>query len=297
MTPPTLGVMVTNYDSRDLTARCLEGVLSHREGVDRILVVDDASPEGPPAPPDPSVEVRVNPENLGLVRSLNLGIRTLGTDLVVLFDCDARPLVPFASQIRERFAADPRLAILGFATVDESGRPAGSHEEEPEVWSLLLGQRLHARYQRFQHRRRSRGNLCVYTCAMALRRAAFDELGGFDEAFDWLDLDNDLCMAARRAGWGVAHESQLVAFHQGAGSPQKVSHRVLRFYRNRWRLLRKFDKVRYPGLVRALILGRLGVELLALRLAGPLLVRDPEALRDKLAGRREVLEHVRREFR
>ena len=292
----TLGVVVTNYDSGDLTAQCLEGVLSHREGIDRILVVDDASPQGPPASPDPSVEIRVNAENLGLVRSLNLGIRALGTDLVVLFDCDARPLAPFAALVRERFAADPRLAVLGFATVDAEGRPAGSHDEEPDIWSLLLGQRLHARYQRFQSSRKSRGDLCVYTCAMALRRAAFDEIGGFDEAFDWLDLDNDLCMAARRAGWRVAHEPQLVAFHQGAGSPQKVSHRLVRFYRNRWRLLRKFDKVPHPGLVRALILGRLGVERLALRLAGPLLVRDPEALQDKLAGRRQLVEHVRREF-
>ncbi len=203
--------------------------------------------------------------------------------------------MPFASRVRERFAADPRLAILGFATVDERGLPAGSCEEEPDVWSLLLGQRLHAVYERF--RRRSQRNLCVFTCAMALRRAAFDDLGGFDEGFDWLDLDLDLCMRAHRAGWRVAHEPGLVAFHKGSGSPQKVSQRVLRFYKNRWRLLRKFGKIRRPGLARALILGRLGVELLALRLLGPLLRRDPEALSDKLAGRRRVLEHVRRSFR
>ncbi len=294
MTPPTLGVVVTNYDSRDLTAGCLEGVLSHREGIDRVLVVDDASPEGPPVSSDPAVEVRVNPQNLGLVRSLNLGIRALGTDLVVLFDCDARPLGPFASRIRERFTADPRLGVLGFATVDEQGRPAGSHEEEPEVWSLLLGQRLHTVYERL---RRPRGNLCVFACAMALRRTAFEDLGGFDEDFDWLDLDNDLCMAARRAGWRVGHEPDLVAFHKGSGAPQTTSQRLLRFYKNRWRLLLKFGKIRHPGPVRAMLLGRLGAELLALRLLGRRLVRDPETPADKLAGRRQVLEYVRRNCR
>lgn len=292
--PQTLGVVITNYDSGDLTARCLEGILTHREGVDRILVVDDASSEGPPTSPDPAIEIRVNPENLGLVRSLNLGIRALDTDLVVLFDSDARPLSPFASRVRERFARDPRLAILGFATVDSQGLPAGSHEEEPEVWSLLLGQRLHALTKRF---RRGKGNLCVYTCAMALRRAAFDDLGGFDETFDWLDLDNDLCMVARKAGWRVVHEPALVAFHKGSGAPQTTSQRLLRFYKNRWRLLSKHGKIRHPGLVRALMLGRLGGELLALRLLGRLLVRDAQALADKVTGRRQVLEHVRRDCR
>lgn len=293
MTAPTLGVVVTNYDTRELTARCLEGVLAHRAGIDRILVVDDASPEGPPASPDPAVEVRANPENLGLVRSLNLGIRGVGTDLVVLFDSDARPLEPFAARVRERFAADPRLAVLGFATVDASGRPAGSHEGEPDLWSLLLGQRLHARYERL---RRPKAELCVYTCAMALRRSAFDEVGGFDEAFDWLDLDHDLCMSARRAGWRVVHEPELVAFHQGSGAPQRVSHRVRRFYRNRWLLLRKHGKIRHPGPVRILVVARLAAELALLRLLGPLFVRDPAVRADKLAGRKALVRDASRLF-
>lgn len=287
-------MIITNYRSAHLTALCLEGVLSQRVGIDRILVIDDASPEGPPVSPDPAVEIRVNAQNLGLVRSLNQGIRTLGTDLVVLFDADARPLVPFADRVRERFAADPRLAILGFATVDEEGRPAGSHEEEPDLWSLLLGQRLHALIERF---RASKGDLCVFTCAMALRRAAFDDLGGFDEGFDWLDLDLDLCMAARRAGWAVAHEPGLVSLHKGSGAPQETSQRVLRFYKNRWRLLRKHGKLHHAGLVRALLLGRLGGELLALRLLGRLLVRDAAVRTDKIAGRRQVLAHLRRDCR
>jgi GT2 family glycosyltransferase len=293
MSELTLGVLVTNYETWELTRSCLEGILVYRCEVDRILVVDDASSQ-PPPPLDIAAEVLRNPENLGLVRSLNLGIRDLGTDLVVLFDSDARPLGPFARRVREHFASDPRLAVLGFATVDERGLPTGSYEEDPEIGSLLLGQRLHTLYKRF---RLEKGNLCVYTCAMALRRAAFEELGGFDENFDWLDLDNDLCMRARRAGWRVAHEPELIAFHKGSGTPQKVSQRVLRFYKNRWLLLRKFDKIHHPRLVRILIQGRLGAELLALRLLGRFLFRDPATLADKLAGRRQVLEHVRRDYR
>lgn len=290
--PASLGVLVTNYETWDLTRSCLGGVLAHRDGVDRILVVDDASRQ-PPPPLAPGVEVRRNPENLGLVRSLNRGIRDLGTDLVVLFDADARPLGPFAAEARARFAADPRLAVLGFATVDAAGRPTGSADEEPDVWSLVLGQRLSARWERVRPRP---GRLCVYTCAMVLRRSAFDALGGFDEAFDWLDLDHDLCMRAWRAGWRVEQAPGLVAFHQGSGAPQSTGERVLRFYKTRWLLLRKHGKIRRPALARAAILLRLRAELLALRLGGGLLGRRMDVA-DKRAGRERVYRYCAEHYR
>ncbi|HYO15548.1 MAG TPA: glycosyltransferase [Thermoanaerobaculia bacterium] len=296
MTDLTLGVVVTNYNTRDLTGRCLEKILAYREGIDRILVVDDASPEGPPVPPDPAVEVRVNPANLGLVRSLNLAIRALGTDVAVLFDSDAYPLNEFPQRVRQLFGDDPDLGIAGFATVDEDGRPTGSTEAEPDAASLVLGQRLHALWTRLLPGSGD-GLGSVYTCAMAVRTRAFEELGGFDEAFDWLDLDHDLCMRANRSRWRVAHAPEIVAFHRGSGTPQAVRHRVQRFYKNRWLLLRKFGKIRHPRLVRSLVLARLGAEYAALRLLGRAVARDPEALRDKLEGRRAVIRYCLRNYR
>jgi hypothetical protein len=46
--------------------------------------------------------------------------------------------------------------------------------------------------------------------------------------------------------------------------------------------------------VRALLAARLGLELLALRLLGRLLYREPEIRADKLAGRRAALALCRR---
>jgi GT2 family glycosyltransferase len=292
---PRVGVVITNCDTWSLTLRCLDWLAPFRASLSDVVVVDDASAApGPEALPH-GVRLLRNLERQGYGRALDRGIRDLDADVAVIFDSDAYPLRDFTGEVRDLFAADPRFAIAGFRTVDGEGRPTGSHEVEPGVAGLVLGQRLNALWSRFV--RRGRSPVCIFSCAMTLSKRAFDALGGFDQGFDFLDLDTDLSMRAHRAGWQVVHVPALVAFHVGSGSPQKTDHRVLRFYRNRWRLLRKFGKVRHPGLVRALILGRLGVERLALRLAGPLLVRDPEALRDKLAGRRRLLEHVRREFR
>jgi GT2 family glycosyltransferase len=289
--PLRLGVVVTNCDTWELTLACLERLAPLRAELADVVVVDDASSRPAPRELPGGARLLANPERLGLVRSLNRGIRAVAADVVVLFDSDAYPLADFTGEVRRRFAADPTLAIAGFRTVDRAGRETGSHQGEPGAASLVLGQRLHALWLRLAGG--EDGPVCVYTCAMALSRAAFDGLGGFDEGFDWLDLDVDLCMRARRAGWQVVHVPALAAFHEGAGTPQRTSERVLRFYKNRWRLLRKFGRIRRPALVRGLIVGRLAGELAALRLLGPLLVRDREARRDKLAGRRRTLEHVR----
>ena len=295
--PRTVGVVITNYETWDLTRRCLDKVLASAGELRDVLVVDDHS--SAPVPDglfetDGRVRLHVNPRNLGLVRSLNLGIREVDADVVVLFDSDAWPLTGFAGPVLGRFAADPRLGILGFATVDAHGNPTGSSEPEPGVASLVLGQRLHARLGRFLDRG---APLCVFTCAMAVRKSAFEALGGFDEDLDWLDLDLDLCMRARRAGWGVEAAPEIVAFHQGSGAPQATSQRVLRFHKARWLLLRKSGKIRRPRLVRALVLARLRLEILLLRLAGSRLFRRPGDLEDKLAGRRAALRHGAEHYR
>jgi GT2 family glycosyltransferase len=296
--PRTVGVVVTNYETWDLTRRCLERVLALAGELRDVVVVDDHSTASAPEGLPERVRLFVNPRNLGLVRSLNLGIRAVDADVVVLFDSDAHPLTDFAEPVLRRFAAEPGLAILGFATVDENGRPTGSAEPAPGVAGFVLGQRLQARLQRFLDRGEP---LCVFTCAMAVRKAAFEALGGFDEDFDWLDLDLDLCMRAHRAGWRVDAAPEIVAFHKGSGAPQTASQRVVRFHKSRWLLLRKSGKIRRPRLVRALVLTRLRLEILLLRLAScRLFARGQELANnaaDKLEGRRAALRHGAAHYR
>src|SRR5688572_13150619 len=105
------------------------------------------------------------------------------------------------------------------------------------------------------------------------------------------DLDHDLSMRLRRAGYRLTVADDLVAFHEGGGTPQRTGDRVARHYRNRWLLLRKHGKIRHPRLVRLLVAGRLSAEaglLLACRLFSPRSARLADALR----GRRQALSHT-----
>jgi GT2 family glycosyltransferase len=131
--------------------------------------------------------------------------------------------------------------------------------------------------------------MCLHSCGLVVRRTAFEEVGGFDESFDFLDADTDFSLRLRKAGWRLAKSDDLVAYHEGGGSPQSTAKRVLRHHRSRWQLLEKHGKLTRPLLTRLLLLLRHALELAALRLTGPLLASDPRVRADKLAGRRALV--------
>ncbi|MFY9821163.1 MAG: glycosyltransferase [Thermoanaerobaculia bacterium] len=286
----SVGVVVTNYETWELTRRCLDAV-ARLGGADEVIVVDDGSKTPPPPGIEDQARLLLNGENRGLCASLNRGVQACTADVVVLFDSDAYPLVEL-SGLRTDFAADPLLAVVGFATVGTGGRPTASWEREPDVLGLVLGQRLDAIRRRLLPGSPD-DDLSVFTCAMAVRREAFLAAGGFDEAFDWLDLDHDLSMRLRRAGYHLKVRPDLLAFHEGGGAPQATSARVLRSYKNRWLLLRKHGKLRRTTLVRTLVLLRLRTEWLALKLGAALWDRWTE----KAQGRRALIRWCAENYR
>jgi GT2 family glycosyltransferase len=261
--------------------------------LERILVVDDHSPGEPDLPEDPRLTVRVNEARRGFAATLNRGIEEVGTDIVAIFDADAYPLGDTSEAICDAFAGQPALGMVGFRTVDADGVETPSWSEEPSSVSLAVGQRLDGWLRRLRPAHK-RDRVCLHAAALALRREAFVAVEGADEQLGFLDVDIDLSMRLRRAGWLVQWEPSWVAFHQGGGSGVATRWRVQEFYRSRFRLLRKHQLARFPGLLRATVLARLRLEFLALAAFGALLVRDAAQRRDKLEGRRELIGLVRR---
>jgi GT2 family glycosyltransferase len=294
--PISVGVLVLNYNTWDLALRALDAaILLEPESIDEYVLFDDGSTVPPPADIDSRIRLIRGEVNRGFAGALKVAFANMKSDLVVLFDADAYPLTPFAARIRERFGSDKQLGQLAFYSVDESGSPTESfHQSEPTKWSLLLGQRLHSWITQKPPRPLS---LCVFTCCMATRLGAYAQVGGVDDNFDWLDVDLDYSMRLRRNGWKVAADPSLKAFHMGGGTPQLQKHRVLRFYKSRWYLLRKFNLITNVRLARAFILMRLHLERTILKLFGAFWFRNGDVRSEKISGREELISYCRKHYR
>jgi GT2 family glycosyltransferase len=283
-----VAVVITNYNSWALAQKCAQHCLDYDAGsISTLLVYDDCSASAPPAGFPREAKVFRSPQNRGLTKSLNAAIRMTREEIVVVFDADAYPTTPFCKAVTEMFANDSRLGIVALRTIGSSGQGTESYTSEPNFWSILLGLGLYAKTEKWLRDRS--GRLSVFTCAMAVRRRAFEEIGGFDEEFDWLDLDHDFSMRMNRSGWGIAVCPDPRIFHEGGGSPQLTRHRVLRYHKNRWYLLRKFNRIPAPAFVKFLIGLRLRIEYSILVLFGRLLIRDPRTREDKILGRKDLI--------
>ncbi len=257
----TLGVLITNYQAWPTTLATLEAVIAlcpEAAELAQIVVVDDASDAPSKWDKDPRVSIHRNTQNLGYVRSVNVGMGLMQVDVVIMLDCDARPLTAFAQEVRQQFAADEKLGALGFTQTDDTQvlRPAG--EPTPILREFLIGPAFFSRLPAFMARwflpegRRQ----CIHSCCMAVRRSAFLEVGGFDESFDFLDGDMDFSWSLLEHGWNTKITPDILCFHPGGGSPQSTGQRVLRFHRNRWRLLCKHGHVRWQAPAKMLLLLR-----------------------------------------
>jgi GT2 family glycosyltransferase len=207
----------------------LESSLAHlrRQTVSHtVFLSDNASSDGTAAMVRerfPEVVLIENPANLGFGRSCNNGARRGAGEVIVLVndDMDVEP------EFLERLVApldDPAVGMVAGLTL----QPGGSLVDG---FGIELDPGLNA-YNRLRHR--SPGDvpgrlLGPSGGAAAYRRAAWEAVGGFDEAFFVYGEDVDLALRLRLAGWTAAASAGARGVHlggatTGVGSPFQRRH-------------------------------------------------------------------------
>src|SRR5690349_5603516 len=117
----TVGILTTNYNTAELTSRCISNCLRYADDqIDQFTVVDDCSTEIFENSFN-EVQLLRNTENVGLVRSLNKGLKVTGTDLIILFDSDAWPLEGYILKTKKFFEDNPEVGIAAYQTENAGG--------------------------------------------------------------------------------------------------------------------------------------------------------------------------------
>jgi GT2 family glycosyltransferase len=236
-----LSVLVVSYGVRDLLRRCLASLEPARlRGDLEVVVADNASGDGSGAMVHaefPGVRLLEQEENRGFAAAVNAAAQLATGDVLLLLNPDTE--VPPA--------ALPRLAdalgdasVVGFRQVDAHGRAQLANGPSPGLANEL--------FRRFVQRRLDRGDRIVAALhdrllsrrgevawvagsSMLVRRAAFDQVGGFDEGFFLYFEDIDFCLRVRAAGGTVCFEPRVTVLHHRGASMATAPEAAARAYR------------------------------------------------------------------
>ncbi|MCC7173776.1 MAG: glycosyltransferase family 2 protein [Bryobacterales bacterium] len=228
-----IGAIIVTYNSEAEIGPCLDAA---RTRVERVVVVDNASPDGTvrEAGKRPDVQIIANRENRGFAAAANQGMEALETPFLLLLNPDAE-LQTDVGMLAEACAPQDVGAAAG-RLVDAAGRPQTGFSlrcfPTPAALAFeVLG--INRLWRRNPVNKRYR---CLDLDAemaadveqpagafLMIRREVWRELGGFDERFHplWFE-DVDFLKRLRDAGYRVRYVPASVARHRGGHSVDKL---------------------------------------------------------------------------
>jgi GT2 family glycosyltransferase len=223
-----VAVVVVSFDTRDVLARCLEAVVPSGH---EVVVVDNGSRDGSPVlvrERFPGVRL-VEAPNRGYGAGLNAGAEVAAGSWLLFLNADAWPVADGIERLVAFAARDPAIGLAGPRLASEDGTLQRSVRGFPTLWRLATeylflrklapGSRaLNAFYAGgFAHDRAVEAEFLM-GAVLLVRRAAFEEVGGFDEDFFMFSEEVDLCYRLRAAGWKVVFAPEAEFVHLGGSA-------------------------------------------------------------------------------
>lgn len=219
-----LAVVVVNYNAGTSVLDCLRAVAA--ESPAEIVVVDNASTDGSAeliAREFPNVRLVRNATNTGFAAAANQAVRETRAECVLLLNPDAFIQAGTLHALSATLAEHPRAGVVGALVLNPDGSVQPTKRAFPTlaqsalhgllglVWPNNAGTRAYTLADASFERERTVD--WVACPAVAVRRTAFESVGGFDEDFFFFVEDVDLCRRMWDAGWEVWFEPRAVAEH------------------------------------------------------------------------------------
>jgi GT2 family glycosyltransferase len=210
-------IIIPTFNTCDLTLACLDRIQAYPPlGPYEVIVVDNNSTDGTFDQVRlrfPAVIALRNPGNLGFSRACNRGAQEAKGKHLLFLNSDAEPVDGTFEVLLSWMEEHPETGIAG----PELMGPAQNLIQMSWGWYPLLGWELIQRYfssqntrpSRLKHRlisylqRKPRHVPLICGASLMIRRAAFEQISGFDEAFELYFEDSDLCWRCAQKGWKV----------------------------------------------------------------------------------------------
>ena len=236
--PPTVAAVIVSYNVRDLVLECIASLRA--DGVDRIVVVDNASSDGSARAVqegEPDVEVLALDRNLGFGAAANRGVARTASTYVAVMNPDVVVEPGCTKALVDALEADPGLAVVGPRVETTAGVLYPSARTFPDLADAAGHAFFHFVWPTNPYSRRYRMLDWDHASAadvdwvagthLLARRSAWDEAGGFDEGFFMYLEDVDLCWRLRRLGWRTGYQPAARVTHGIGRSTDQTPYRMI----------------------------------------------------------------------
>ena len=256
MSQPQVSIIIVNYNGCGVIVDCLTSIYGHLStSAIEVIVVDNDSQDGSPeliAQKFPQVNLLRQSKNGGFGTANNVGARQAQGEYLLLLNSDTLVTGNILPTLLAQLTSDAQIGIVGPRLLNPDGSFQFSIAHEISLWGEWRTLRQVKKYRIPANRPALATQYdhdqvvdIVVGAAMLMRRALFEQVGGFDEAFFMYFEESDLCQRVRALGYKILYTPAATVIHIGgysvaqAAGPMAVEYRrsqryYYRKHRPRW---------------------------------------------------------------
>ena len=215
--PGVVSVVLVNFRGTDDTLEAIRnlGTIDWPAELLEIVVVENASGDDSAErirAAAPHVKLIISASNEGFAGGCNQGVAASSGEFVALLNNDARPDSAWIRAAVEKFGESPRIGAVASKVLDWEGNLVDY------IGSAMTWYGMGFKPMTAEAPPRTpdvaKDVLFGTGSAMFVRRAVYDELGGFDERYFMFFEDVDLGWRLNLKGYRYAYEPRSLAFHK-----------------------------------------------------------------------------------
>lgn len=228
--PTTLSFVIPALNEEACIGACLDSVLREARPEDEVVVVDNGSDDATPEIVAERGRVAWRVVSDATVAALrNVGARETGGEVLAFVDADCTVEPGWRDAVVELTAGKDVGAVGSPVRV-----PATAGWIPRVWWSTFTAQEGDTDH--------------LVSANMAVRRDAFEEVGGFNPELE-TDEDTELCVRLRRAGWRVVESPRVQAVHHD--NPETLG---AFFAKERWHAAGIVPALKHQGVDKPLVM-------------------------------------------
>lgn len=263
-----IDVLIVNYNAGPWLARAVQSIqqdhavqqsVQHDQGAEPgILIVDNGSVDSSLAALEPSDRLIIDRagHNLGFAGAIQRGLKHLRREFVLVLNPDCLITPTDLIRLEQELHNHPEAGLVSGRVVGEDGLEQRASRRQLPTPQRILAELLPGRSDQDSSgidlsRTPAPDQVieieAVSGACMLIRRAALEQVGGFDTGYPLHFEDLDLFARLRQAGWIIRWCPDVNILHVGGQSSKKRPVHVLwAKHRGLWRYLNRHCKDQWP---------------------------------------------------